>query len=149
MEVILKQKVERLGNPMDVVKVADGYARNFLIPRELAVVATEGNKRAVTEGLRMKEAREERDNKKAKAVARKMETTSLTIPVKVGEDEKLFGSVTSQAIADALKAEGIEVDRKVIEMDEPIKELGVYTSPIRLSKGVAAKIKVWVVKESE
>lgn len=149
MEVILKQAVDRLGDPLDIVKVKDGYARNYLIPKGLAVVATAGNKKSVTEGQRMKEAREERESQRAKGIARKMETVSLTIPVKVGEEEKMFGSVTSQNVAEALKAEGFEVDRKAIELEEPIKDLGVYTIPVRLSTQVAAKIKVWVVKESE
>ncbi len=149
MEVILKQAVENLGNPLDTVKVADGFARNFLIPRGLAVVATEGNKKTVTESLRLKQAREERENKVAKTAARKIESVSLTIPVKVGEDEKLFGSVTPQNIAEALANEGFEIDKRDIELEDPIKELGVYTVPVRFSKSVAAKIKVWVVKEAQ
>lgn len=149
MEVILKQVVEKLGNPLDIVKVADGFARNYLIPRGLAVVATEGNKKTVSESLRLKQARDERENKKAKTAARKIESVSLTIPVKVGEDDKLFGSVTSQNIADALATEGFPTDKKDIELEDPIKELGVYTVPVRLSKNVAAKIKVWVVKEAQ
>lgn len=149
MEVILKQSVERLGNALDIVKVKSGFARNYLIPRGLAVIATESNKKMVGENLRQKQLREEKENQRAKVMARKMETTSLTIAVKVGEDEKLFGSVTSQMISDLLKKEGIEIDKKDIELEEPIKELGVYSVPIRLSKNVAAKIKVWVVKEAE
>lgn len=149
MEVILKQAVEKLGNPLDIVKVADGFARNFLIPRGLAVLATEGNKKTVSESLRLRQAREERENKKAKTAARKIESVSLTIPVKVGEDDKLFGSVTPQNIADALANEGYPIDKRDIEMEEPIKELGVYTVPVRLSKSVAAKVKVWVVKEAQ
>jgi large subunit ribosomal protein L9 len=149
MEVILKQPVDRLGGPLDLVKVKDGFARNYLIPRGLAVLATEGNKKAIKKGIQMKEARDERELKEARGLARKMETKSLTIPVKVGEEDKLFGSVTSQMIADCLAAEGFSIDRKMIELEEPIKELGVYTVPVRLAKDIAAKIKVWVVKESE
>lgn len=149
MEVILKQPVERLGKTLDIVNVARGYARNYLIPKGFAVIATEGNKKSVAESQRLKQAREEHETQKAKVLARKMEAVSLTIPVKVGEEEKLFGSVTSHTILEAVKTEGLEIDKNAIELEEPIKELGVYTVPVRFSKNVTAKLKVWVVKEAE
>lgn len=149
MEIILKEDVPQLGKRQEVVTVADGYARNFLIPKGMAILATEGNKKSYAEHLRLKQARKDKQNDVARETARKMESVSLTIPVKVGENDKMYGSITTQNIVDALKQENIEVDKKSIELKDIIKELGVYTIPVRLSKEVAAKIKVWVVKEAE
>ncbi len=147
MEVILKQDYQSLGNAMDVVRVRDGYARNFLIPKGVAVLATEGNKRMVAETKKMTEKREGKRVGTAKELAKKIESTPCTIPVNVGEEEKMFGSVGSQEIADFLKREGFDVERRSVMLEEPIKELGVYEIEIKLHRQVSATLKVWVVKD--
>jgi|WetSurMetagenome_2_1015567.scaffolds.fasta_scaffold00186_29 large subunit ribosomal protein L9 len=147
MEVVLKKDHDNLGKAMDVVNVADGYARNFLIPQGIAVSATEGNRKAVAESKRLSEKREEKKQKEARVQAKQIEKVPCTIKVKVGEEDRLFGSVTTQEIADFLVKEGFPVDKRDIQLDEPIKQLGVYTVNIRLYKDVVASLKVWVVKE--
>jgi large subunit ribosomal protein L9 len=149
MEVVLKKDHENLGVALDVVAVKDGYARNFLIPQGIAVPASEGNKKTVAEAKKLSEKREEKKLKEARQLAKKIEGVPCTIPVNVGEEEKLFGSVTSQEIADFLKKEGIEIDKRDIELEEPIKQLGVYSVKIMLYKYVSAKLKVWVVKDEQ
>jgi large subunit ribosomal protein L9 len=149
MEVVLKKDHENLGVALDVVAVKDGYARNFLIPQGIAVPASEGNKKTVAEAKKLSEKREEKKLKEARQLAKKIEGVPCTIPVNVGEEEKLFGSVTSQEIADFLKKEGIEIDKRDIELEEPIKQLGVYSVKIMLYKDVSAKLKVWVVKDEQ
>jgi len=149
MEVVLKKDHENLGNALDVVSVKDGYARNFLIPNGIAVAASEGNKKAVAESKKLSEKREEKKLKEARQLAKKIEGVPCTIPVNVGEEDKLFGSVTSQEIADFLKKEGIEIEKRDIELEEPIKQLGVYSVKIGLYKDVSAKLKVWVVKDEQ
>ena len=147
MEIILKKDYENLGRAMEIVTVKDGYARNFLIPNDIAVIATESNKKRIAETKRMYEKREEKLRVDAVELAKKIEQTPCTIAVKVGEEEKIFGSVTSQDIAEFLKKEGFSVEKRQVKLDEPIKQLGVYTVDINLHKGVDAKLKVWVVKE--
>jgi large subunit ribosomal protein L9 len=147
MEVVLKKDHDKLGKAMDVVNVKDGYARNFLIPQGIAVVATEGNRKAVAESKRLAEKREEKKQKEAREQAKQIEKIPCTIKAKVGEDEKLFGSVTTQDIADFLAKEGFAIDKKDLELEEPIKQLGVYSVKITLHKDVVASLKVWVVKE--
>jgi large subunit ribosomal protein L9 len=147
MEVVLKKEYEKLGKEMDVVNVKDGYARNFLIPSGIAVPATEGNKKAVAEAKKFAEKKEEKLMKEAGVLAKKIENVPCTIPVKVGEEDKIFGSVTAQEIADFLKKEGFEVAKRCVELEEPIKQLGVYSVTIRLHKQVEAQLKVWVVKD--
>jgi large subunit ribosomal protein L9 len=147
MEVVLKKDHEKLGKAMDVVNVKDGYARNFLIPQGIAVVATEGNRKAVAESKRLSEKREEGKLKDARVQAKKIEKIPCTIKVKVGEEDKLFGSVTTQEIADFLAKEGFSVEKRAIELEEPIKQLGVYTVKVNLYKEEYAKLKVWVVKD--
>jgi large subunit ribosomal protein L9 len=149
MEVVLKKDYERLGKAMDVITVKDGYARNFLIPAGVAVPATEGNRRAVAEARRFTERREAKKADEARELAKKIENIPCTIPVKVKEGDELYGSVTSQDIVDFLKREGTEVEKRAVELEEPIRQLGVYTVDIRLHKEVTAKLKVWVVKEEE
>jgi large subunit ribosomal protein L9 len=149
MEVVLKKDHENLGNALDVVSVKDGYARNFLIPNGIAVAASEGNKKAVAESKKLSEKREEKKLKEARQLAKKIEGVPCTIPVNVGEEDKLLGSVTSQEIADFLKKEGIEIEKRDIELEEPIKQLGVYSVKIGLYKDVSAKLKVWVVKDEQ
>ncbi|HUI91303.1 MAG TPA: 50S ribosomal protein L9 [Chitinivibrionales bacterium] len=147
MEVVLKKDHDKLGKAMDVVNVKDGYARNFLIPQGIAVVATEGNRKAVAESKRIAEKREEKKQKEAREQAKQIEKIPCTIKAKVGEDDRLFGSVTTQEIADFLAKEGFAVDKKDLELEEPIKQLGVYSVKITLYKDVIANLKVWVVKE--
>jgi len=147
MEVVLKKDHEGLGKAMDVITVKDGYARNFLIPQGIAVLATEGNRKMVAETKKFAEKREEKRVKEAKSLAIQIEKVPCTIPVKVGEEDRIFGSVTAQEIADFLKKEGFEVDRRAVELEEPIRQLGVYTVNIHLHKDVTAQLKVWVVKD--
>lgn len=147
MEIILKKDYENLGKAMEIVTVKDGYARNFLIPNDIAVIATESNKKRIAETKRMYEKREAKLMAEAAELAKKIEQTPCTIAVKVGEEDKIFGSVTSQDIAEFLKKEGFSVEKRFVKLEEPIKRLGVYTVDITLYKGVDAKLKVWVVKE--
>jgi len=149
MQLVLTKDYENLGKAMDVVNVKDGYARNFLIPNGIAVAATGGNRKQVAEAKRITDAREGKKQQEAGGLAKKIEQVPCTIPVKVGEEEKIFGSVTAQEIADFLKKEGFDVDKRMVALDEPIRQLGVYSVTINLYKGVAAKLKVWVVKEEK
>ncbi|HIE43413.1 MAG TPA: 50S ribosomal protein L9 [Candidatus Omnitrophica bacterium] len=146
MEVILLKDEEKLGKLGDVVNVKKGYARNYLIPQNLAVEATPANRRIVErEKLRMEKKREE-EKHQAEELAKKLENVSLTIPVHVGEDDKLYGSVTSQDIANFLKEEGFTIDKKKIQLESPLKALGIYNINIKLHPEVTATIRVWVVK---
>ncbi len=147
MKVILRQDYEKLGKAGDIVQVKDGFARNFLIPREIAYEATPGNIRRFEEEKKRMVLQFEREKKKAEQLAKELEKTSCTISMAVGEEDRLFGSVTSQDIADALKEKGIEIDRRKIVLEEPIKSLGIYSVPIRLHPEVTASVKVWVVKK--
>jgi large subunit ribosomal protein L9 len=147
MKVILKSDVERLGKTGDVVAVAAGYARNYLLPRGLALEATAHSVEQIEiEGKREEKARQ-RQAADAAALAQKLEQLSLTISKQAGESDKLFGTVTAMEIAEALVKEGHEIDKRKIELEEPIKTLGIYTIPVRLHTDVTAKVKVWVVKE--
>jgi large subunit ribosomal protein L9 len=147
MKVILRQDFENLGKVGDVVDVKDGYARNFLIPKKIAYAATEGNVRALEEEKKQHVHREKKELHQAQRLSAEIEKLSITIPMKVGEDDKLFGSVTSQMIADALKEKGHTIDKRIIELEEPIKALGIYTINLSLFSGVTGKLKVWVVRE--
>jgi len=149
MEVVLMKDYGKLGNAMDVASVKDGYARNFLIPQGIAVPATEGNKKKVAEAKRLEGLREEKKQGEALEIAKKIEQTPCTIPVKVGEEDKIFGSVSAQEIADFLKKEGFDVEKRHVDLEEPIKQLGVYNIKINLLKSVSATLKVWVVKEDK
>jgi large subunit ribosomal protein L9 len=147
MEVILKEDVPKLGTRGDVVKVAEGYGRNFLLPRKLAIEATRGN-RAVIE--QMKQAalrRAATDKAEAEAQAKLLEAVTLSFTRKAGEKDQLFGSVTSSDIGAALEAKGYAIDRRKIHLDEPLKHIGEFKVPIRLYKGVEAAVKVLVDKE--
>jgi large subunit ribosomal protein L9 len=147
MRLVLLEDVDKLGKRGAVVSVKDGYGRNFLIPRKLAVPATEGNLKQIemeAKKFKVREAKEEQD---ALSMKGDLEKISLTIPMKAGEADVLFGSVTSADIATALEKEGYTIDKRKIEISEPIKRLGVYQVPIRLFRSVTADIKVWVVKE--
>jgi len=147
MDVILREDVEKLGRAGEVVTVKDGYARNFLLPRGLAYLATEGNKRRLASEQRRVDLRAAAEVSGAREAAAKLESVSLSFSMKAGEGDKLFGSVTAGDIAERLGAEGLVVDRKAIELPEPIKALGVYKVPIRLHAEVKPEIRVWVVKE--
>lgn len=145
MQVILREDVPNLGRVGDVVKVKPGYGRNYLIPRGLAVLADERQVRRFTHEKRVIAQREQRMAKAAESLKEQLEKASVTVPKQVGEEEKLYGSVTNREIAEALKAQGIEIDRKSIELDEQIKTLGVHQVKVRLARGVLADLKVWVV----
>lgn len=147
MEVVLMKDYENLGKALDVIPVKDGYARNFLIPQGIAVPATEGNKKRVTEAKHIAEIREGKKIKESRELAVKIEQIPCTIPVKVGEEDKIYGSVSAQEIADFLKKEGFDIEKRHVDLEEPIKQLGVYTVTINLYRTVSAKLKVWVVKE--
>jgi large subunit ribosomal protein L9 len=147
MKVILKKDVDKVGKAMEVITVADGFARNFLLPTELAVVATAGNIGTLEAARKLEAKREEKKLKEARQLAKKIEKVPCTITAAVAEEEKLFGSVTAGDIADFLKKEGFEIERSAIELAEPIKQLGVYTVDVTLYKDAKAKLKVWVVKD--
>ena len=147
MKVILKQKHESLGTIGDVVDVKDGYARNFLIPQNIAVLANKKNVRILQEDQKMSERRKNKEQKQAEKFAEELGSVSLTAAVKVGEEDRIFGSVTAQMISDLLKEKGYDVDKKKIDLEEPVKALGVYTVGIKLHHEVNAKVRLWVVKE--
>ncbi len=147
MKVILRKDQEKLGTVGAVVDVRDGYARNFLIPKGIAYPASDGSVRALEEEKKQAQRRENKQMKAAQHLAGELEKLSLTIKVKVGEDEKLFGSVTAQDIADAVAAKGIQVDKRKIELEHPIKTLGAHTVPVRLHPDVHASLTVTVVPE--
>jgi len=147
MRIILRKDFEQLGKIGDVVEVKDGYARNYLIPQKIGYVATKGNLRALEEEKKQHELRLKKDVLTAQKLAAELEKLSLTLPMKVGEDERLFGAVTSQMIADLLKEKGMEVDKRIIEFEEPIKALGIYNVKLNLHTGIVGKVKVWIVKE--
>src|SRR5256714_15102175 len=147
MEVILRQAVENLGKPGDVVKVSNGYARNFLLPRGVAFEATSGNlKRSAQEKSGLEAAENERRNT-AQGLAEKLEQVSLTFSARVGDEGKLFGSVTAADIAHQLESQGFQIEKRQIDLHEPIRALGVYRVPIRLHADVHPEIKVWVIKQ--
>jgi large subunit ribosomal protein L9 len=147
MKIILRQNYTNLGNIGDVVDVKDGYARNFLIPRNIAFRATQGNLKALEEEKKALSRKEDKAVKDAEKLSAQLASVSITITMKVGEDDKLFGSVTSQMIADSLTEKGYTIDKRIIELEEPIKTLGIFEVPVKLHSKVAAKVKVWVVRE--
>src|SRR5262249_49866999 len=145
MEVILREHVDNLGRRGEIVKVADGYARNYLLPRKLALQATPGNKQRIERERAKFEAKEAEEKKVAQAISSRLEGIELEISRKVGETEALYGSVTTSDIADALGAKGFEIDRRKVSLQEPIKKLGAYEIPVRLQRDVVATIKLKVV----
>lgn len=147
MEVILRQAVDNLGHPGDVVDVSNGYARNYLLPRGVAFLATEGNKKRITQEKARLEAAEGQRRQAAQDLADRLAEVSITFAARVGEEGKLFGSVTAGDIAQQLEAQGHHVDRRVIDLHEPIRALGVYRVPLRLHADVRPEIKVWVIKQ--
>ena len=147
MEVILRQAVENLGHPGDVVTVSNGYARNYLLPRGVAYQATEGNKKRISQEKARLEAAENSRRDSAQELAKKLEEVSITFAARVGDEGKLFGSVTTQDIADQLAAQGFTIEKRQVDLHEPIKALGVYRVPIKLHADVKPEIKVWVIKQ--
>jgi large subunit ribosomal protein L9 len=147
MKVILRQNYESLGNVGDVVDVKDGFALNFLLPRKIAYSALAGNIAALEEEKKSLVKKTEQELKAAEVLASELEKVSVTIPVQVGEEDKIFGTVTTQMIADSLKEKGYDIDKRRIEIPEQIKSLGIYGVNLKLHSNVEAKIKVWVVRE--
>jgi large subunit ribosomal protein L9 len=147
MDVILREDVEKLGRAGEVVSVRDGYARNYLLPRGLAYLATDGNRRRLEGEAKQQARRVASEVAGAQDLAARLEGVSLSFTMKAGEGDKLFGSVTSGDIAERLQAEGFVLDKKAVELVEPIKALGVYKVPVRLHAAVKPEIRVWVVKE--
>jgi large subunit ribosomal protein L9 len=146
MKVILKENVENLGHIGDIVKVAPGYARNFLVPKGFAIEATEKNAKALEHAKRHLEYKKNRVLEAAKQLAAKIEGLTIAIAHQAGADDKLFGAVTNMELAEQLKAQGVEIDRKRIVLDEPIKHLGDFTAAIKLHPEVTATLKVSVTK---
>lgn len=146
MKLILKEDVEKLGSAGDLVDVKPGYGRNYLIPQAKAVMATEGAIKHFEQMKREAELRAELTVEKAKELAQQLENTSVTIPVTVGEDERIHGTVTNIQIAEALEERDILIDRKKISIDQDIKTLGEYTATIDLMGDLNPQVKVWVVK---
>lgn len=147
MKVILRQNHENLGGIGEIVDVKDGYARNFLIPRSIAYRATPGALRAIESEKKLYQAQQARLEADARSQAERLESVSITIPMRVGEEDRLFGSVTSMMIADELGRQGHEVDRRSIHLEEPIRHLGMFDVPIRLHTSVTATLKVFVVNK--
>ena len=147
MEVILRDHVEKLGQRGEIVKVSDGYARNYLLPRKLALPATAGNKKHVERERKIMETREAEDKSQAEAIASRLSTIDITIARRVGDTEQLYGSVTGADIAEFLKTKGFEIDRRKLILPEPIKTIGEHDVPLKLHRDVTAPLKVKVVKE--
>lgn len=147
MKVILRQNHETLGEIGDIVVVKDGFARNFLIPNKIAYTALKGNIRSLEEEKKTLNKKKQQELRSAENLGSELEKVSLNIPVQVGEEDKIFGSVTTQMIADSLKEKGFDIDKRKIDIVEPIKALGIYEVNIKLHTAVNAKIKVWVVRE--
>jgi large subunit ribosomal protein L9 len=147
MKIILREDREKLGKAGDVKDVKDGYARNFLLPRNLAYEATESSVKMLEEEKKQSTRRTDKEKKSSEAVATQLEKISITIKMKVGEDDKLFGSVTSQMIAEELKVKGVDLDKRQIEIEDSLKSLGIFDVPVKLSGGVISSVKVWIVRE--
>ncbi len=147
IEVILFRDVEKVGKIGDVVKVSDGFARNFLFPQKIAYLATGENLRKIEQEKTKRQAAHEKAREEAQAVAEKLNTVSCTISVEVNDLEKLYGSVSEADIAKALEAEGYKVDKKSITLDRPVTELGIYEAGVQLHPQVTAKVRVWVTKK--
>lgn len=147
MRIVLRTDVESLGRRGEVVKVADGYARNYLLPKRLALEATPGNLKLIEQERRVQEVHEAKEKQEAEVLAARIAQLSCTAVRKVGENEVLYGSVTGADVAELLEKEGFSLDKRKILLEEPIKSLGIYEVPIKLHPQVTASVKVWVVKE--
>ena len=148
MEVILREHVEHLGQRGDVVKVAEGYARNFLLPRKLALAVTENNKRQIAREKKLAEARDMEEKAQAEAIAQRLSQLDIEIARRVGENDTLYGSVTSQDIAQALKDKGFDVDKRKIALADPLKALGESTIPVKIHRDVTVPLRVRVVAQT-
>jgi large subunit ribosomal protein L9 len=146
MKVILREDDKKLGKAGDIVDVKDGYAHNFLIPRNLAVRADASHVKQLEHERKTLHDKKEKRLKQSRQLVEQIEKSSCTISVQVGEEERIFGSVTAIDIAQALGKEGVEIDKKAIQLEEPIKTLGVFTVPVKLAPEMEAKLKVWVVR---
>ena len=149
MEVILREHVEHLGNRGEIVKVADGYARNYLLPRKLALLVTDGNRRQIERERAKFDAKEAEEQKVAQAIADRLASIEIVIARRVGETDALYGSVTTSDIAEALAAKGFDIDRRKLQLPEPLKRLGEVDLPIKLHRDVTATVKVKVVAEGK
>ena len=147
MEVILREHVDNLGKRGEIVKVADGFARNYLLPRKLALPATDGNRKHVERERKIMETREAEEKAAAEAIATRLATVDIAIARRVGDTEQLYGSVTAADIVDFLKSKGFEVDRRKLILPEPLKTLGEFDVPLKLHREVTVPLKVKVVKE--
>jgi len=147
MEVILREHIEHLGNRGEIVKVADGYARNYLLPRKLALLVTAGNRKQIERERSKFDAKEAEEQKVAQAIADRMASVEIVIARRVGETDALYGSVTASDIAEALAAKGFDIDRRKLQLPEPIKRIGAIDLPVKLHRDVTATVKVKVVAE--
>ncbi|MBI2956368.1 MAG: 50S ribosomal protein L9 [Acidobacteria bacterium] len=147
MEVILRQDIPELGQRGDIVTVKDGYARNYLLPRKLAMAATPGNRKQVADMKAAVARRDATEKASAELLAEQLAAVTLTIPARAGESDQLFGSVTSMDIAAALEAKGFSIDKRKVLLDEPIKTIGEYPVPLRLHRDLTATVKVNVTRE--
>jgi large subunit ribosomal protein L9 len=145
MEIILKEDVKNLGEMGEIVKVAPGYGRNFLIPKGLAVLATAGNKKQLQHQLADIARTKAAQQAEARKLLGELNGVSITIPKRAGDEDRLFGSVTNREIADVLTQQGHKIDRRQIDLEKPINELGIYEVPVKLASGIFANVKVWVV----
>ena len=147
MKVILREDIPDLGAAGQTVEVKAGYGRNFLIPRNLAIPATKGNLRSIDEIQRQKDIRTKKRRRAAEVIKDKVEKLSLEVEVLVGEEDRLFGSVTSNDIAELIASNGVVIDKRAIQLDEPIKALGWYTVPVKVDKDVVANVRLFVKKK--
>ena len=149
MEVILREHIDNLGRRGDLVKVADGYARNYLLPRKMALLATAGNKKVIEREKVKFDATEAEEQKVAQAIADRLATVEIEIARRVGETDALFGSVTNADVAEALAGKGFDIDRRKLQLHDPIKKLGEFNVPVKLHRDVIASLKVKVVAEAK
>jgi large subunit ribosomal protein L9 len=148
MEVILREHVDNLGRRGDIVKVAEGYARNYLLPRKLALAVTESNKKQIEREKKVAEVRDAEEKSHADALAQRIAEAQIEIARRVGEHETLYGSVTSADVAHALQAKGFDIDKKKVHLPEPLKALGEFTVPVKVHRDVTAQVKVKVVPQT-
>ncbi len=147
MKIILKQDVDKLGSAGEIVEAKPGYARNYLIPQGMAVLASKANMKIYEQERAAVDRRRQQEIQEAKELAEKLNNVSLTATVQVGEEDKVFGAVTNQTIAELLQEKGYDIDRRRILLEEPLKSLGVFEVPIKLHSEVEALVKVWIVRE--
>jgi len=148
MEVILREHVDNLGRRGDIVKVAEGYARNFLLPRKLALVVTEANKKQIDREKKVAEVRDAEETSQAEALAQRIAESGIEIARRVGDQDTLYGSVTSADVAHALQAKGFDIDKRKVHLPDPLKALGEFTVPVRIHRDVTAQVTVKIVPQS-